>query len=117
VGHDIQPASGTIGLANRTALTFTLRHRPAYNLSIGLFTGIFRNKADADQFSANEINLFSITIRPTMRWKFYDDFTLEGGYMYSYFDDKADNTKTDRNFVFLQIAWGIPLLDFSRIFG
>lgn len=117
VGHDIQPASGTVGLANRTALTFTLRHRPTYNLSIGLFAGIFRNKADADQFSANKIDLFSITIRPTMRWKFYDNFTLEGGYTYSYFDDKADDTKTDRNFVFLQIAWGIPLLDFGRIFS
>jgi hypothetical protein len=117
VGHDIQPASGTVGVANRTALTFTLRHRPSYNMSIGLFAGFFRNRADADQFSANEIDLFSITIRPTIHWKFYDNFTLEGGYMFSYFDNKADDTKTDRNFVFLQITYGIPLLDPGRIFS
>jgi hypothetical protein len=117
VGHDIQPASGTVGVANRTALTFTLRHRPSYNMSIGLFAGFFRNRADADQFSANEIDLFSITIRPTIHWKFYDNFTLEGGYMFSYFDNKADDTKTDRNFVFLQITYGIPLPDPGRIFS
>lgn len=117
MGHDIQPASGTVGLANRTALTFTLRHRPYYNLSVGLFAGFFRNEADADEFSANEIDLVSITIRPTIHWKFYDNLTLDGGYMFSYFDNKATATKTDRNFVFLQIAYGIPLLDLGRIFS
>jgi long-subunit fatty acid transport protein len=106
-----------VGVANRTALTFTLHHRPSYNMSIGLFAGFFRNRADADQFSANEIDLFSITIRPTIHWKFYDNFTLEGGYMFSYFDNKADDTKTDRNFVFLQITYGIPLPDPGRIFN
>jgi hypothetical protein len=117
VGHDIQPASGTVGVANRTALTFTLHHRPSYNMNIGLFAGFFRNRADADQFSANEIDLFSITIRPTFRWKLDDNFTLEGGYMLSYLDNKADDTKTHRNFVFLQIACGIPLPDLDRIFN
>ena len=40
-----------------------------------------------------------------------DKFTLDGGYIFNYVDDRVDNDDTRRNVVYLQVAYGIPLFE------
>jgi hypothetical protein len=116
-GHDIRPATGTTGVANRTAVYFRLRHLLFHNLSLGLFGSYIWNKADADEFSTQDIDREALTIRPSIRWNFYRRFNLDGGYTYSYVNNKASDQTPERNYVYLQVSYGISLADLGRIFS
>jgi hypothetical protein len=115
--HDLRPANGSVGIAQRTEVTVNLRHLIYHNLRIGLFSGYFLNKADRDKYSANDIDLTTFSIRPSLRWEFYDNFTLEGAYTFNHQIDDVDDTKIDRNVVWLQVAYGLPLFDILDFFG
>ena len=115
--HDLRPASGSVGIAQRTEATVNLRHLIYHNLRIGLFSGYFLNKADRDQYSANEIDLKTFTIRPSLRWEFYDNFTLEGAYTFNYQINDTADTNINRNMVWLQVAYGLPLFEIFDIFA
>ncbi len=71
----------------------------------------YNNKADGDEFSFRELDENTFFIRPTIRWEFFDKFTLDAGYIFNYVDDLVDNDVTRRNLVYLQVAYGLPLFE------
>ena len=58
-----------------------------------------------------EIDENTFFVRPNIRWKFFEDFTLEAGYNFVYEDDRVNNDDTRRNLVYLQVAYGLPLFE------
>jgi len=109
--YDVAPLSGSTGVVQRTALTFNGGHLLTEKLRMGLFTGVFRNKSDDNEFSSQKIDEVSFTINPSLRWEFYRDVTLEVGYNFTYVDYRDDDTSASRNLVYIQIAYGLPLLE------
>ena len=111
ISHDIRPASGRGSTVQRSDVIFNLRRRLAERSALGIAFGYYTNKADADEFSVGETDEDTFFIRPTLRWEFFDRFTLEAGYNFSYTDDRIANADTKRNLVYLQLAYGLPLFE------
>jgi hypothetical protein len=109
--HDVAPLSGGSGVVQRSALTFSGGHLLAEKLRLGLFLGAFLNRSDDNEFSNEKIDETAFTVNPSLRWELYRDVTLEAGYVYTYVDDREDNTAASRNLGYLQIAYGLPLLE------
>lgn len=115
--RDLSPGSGRGTPTVLTRLVGSSSYRIFENLRVGLRAGIYRNKADSGDFGTEEIDQYTFRIRPDIRWRFYDNFTLTGAYSYTYLDNQVTNRDTDRNTVFLQLAYGLPLFDFFDLSG
>ena len=109
--HDVTAASGGQGVVQRTGLTFNGGHLLTEKLRLGLFTGAFRNKSEEDEFSGEKIEEYSYSVRPSLRWEFYRDVTLEAGYSFTYLDNQADNESALRHLGYIQLAYGLPLFE------
>jgi hypothetical protein len=109
--YDVAPLSGSTGVVERTALTFDGGHLLTEKLRLGIFTGVFRNKSGENEFSGQKIDEVSFTVTPSLRWEFYRDVTLEVGYNFTYVDYRADDNAASRNLGYIQIAYGLPLLE------
>ena len=114
--HGLYPVSGRPGPTERTTARFNVTHLFTEKLRVSLPLGWIRNRADGDEFSVQEIDQDTAYIRPFVRWEFYDGFTLEGSYNYSYVWDNNDDVERYRHLVFFQVAYGLPLFDFFRDF-
>lgn len=111
VAYDIRPASGRGTTAQRFDLVFDLRRRLAERSAVAFAAGYYKNKADADEFSSRETDEDTFFIRPSIRWEFFEKFTLEAGYHFTFTDDRVANNDTRRNLVYLQLSYGIPLFE------
>jgi hypothetical protein len=109
--YDVAPLSGSTGVVQRTSLTFDGGHLLTEKLRLGLFSGVFRNKSDENEFSGQKIDEVSFTVIPSLRWEFYRDVTLEVGYSFTYVDYRQDDNAASRNLGYIQIAYGLPLLE------
>jgi hypothetical protein len=109
--HDVAPLSGSSGVVQRSALTFNGGHLLLEKLRLGLFLGGFLNRSDENEFSNEKIDETAFTVNPSLRWEFYRDVTLEAGYIFSYVDNREDDTAASRNLAYVQIAYGLPLLE------
>ncbi len=105
------PLSGSSGVVQRSALTFSGGHLLTEKLRLGLFAGGFLNKSDENEFSGQKIDEASFTVNPSLRWEFYRDVTLEAGYSFTYVDYRDDDTAASRSLAYVQIAYGLPLLE------
>jgi len=114
--HGLYPVSGRPGPTERTSARVSLTHLFTEKLRVSLPLGWIRNRADGDEFSVDEIDQDTAYIRPFVRWEFYDGFTLEGRYNFSYIWDRDDDEERYRHLAFVQLAYGLPLFDFFRDF-
>jgi hypothetical protein len=111
IAHDIRPASGRGTTVQRSDVVLNLSRRLAERSAVAIGTGYYKNKADGDEFSFRGTDEDTFFFRANIRWEFFDKFTLEGGYNFSYTDDHvADNDKR-RNLVYLQVAYGLALFE------
>jgi len=111
IGYGIQPASGRGTTVNRFDVVLNLRRRLAERSAFAIATGFFNNKADGDEFSFRELDENTFFIRPTIRWEFFEKFTLDAGYIFNFLDDRVENDDRKRNVVYLQVAYGLPLFE------
>jgi hypothetical protein len=109
--HDVAPLSGSSGVVQRSALTFSGGHLLTEKLRLGLFTGGFLNRSDENEFSNQKIDEAAFTVNPSLRWEIYRDVTLEAGYIFTYVDNREDDTAASQNLAYFQIAYGLPLLE------
>jgi hypothetical protein len=115
--HDIAAVSGRLGPSVLTRVVFSAYHRFLEKLRVGFTAGAYHNKADEGDFSTQEIDEYTFRIRPSIRWEFFNDFTLEGAYTFSHVDDRAADNDINKNAVYLQLAYGLPLFDFLDLFS
>ena len=111
IAYGVLPASGRGTTVQRFDVVLNLRRRLAERSAIGIATGFYNNKADRNEFSFRDLDENTFFIRPTIRWEFFDKFTLDAGYIFNYVDDRVDNDDTRRNLVYLQVAYGLPLFE------
>jgi len=116
ISRDLAATSGRTGPTDQFRMIFSLFHRFLEDMRVGLTAGYYHNKADSGDFSLQEIDEDTFRIRPSIRWEFYENYTLEGAYTYTYVDDKATDRIKKQNRVFLQVAYGLPLFDLLDLF-
>ena len=109
--HDLRTAGGSQGASNLTRLTLNLNYRLLEKLTIGLSGGYYLNKAEADEFAADEVEKHTISVRPLVRWEFLDHFNLEASYRYSRVKDEIADSTAERHMVYLQVGFGFDLLE------
>ncbi|MBI5577862.1 MAG: outer membrane beta-barrel protein [Deltaproteobacteria bacterium] len=109
--HDINAASGTSGVVQRTGVTFNGGYLWLEKLRVGLIASAFRNKSENEEFTGTEINEYTYNFIPSLRWEFYRDVTLEAGYGFTYVDDRTEDGNAVRSLAFIQLAYGLPLLE------
>jgi hypothetical protein len=117
ISRDLAATSGRRGPTDQFRAVFSIYHRPLEKMRLGLTTGYYRNKADEGDFSSQEIDEDTYRIRPSIRWEFYDNFTMEGAYTYTYLDNKVADRTTSQNRIILQVAYGLPLFDLVDLFS
>lgn len=113
--HGIYPVSGRPGPTERTTARFILTHLFAEKFRFSLPLGWIWNRADGD-FSVDELDQDTAYIRPFVRWEFFDGFTVEGSYNFTYIWDHDDDEERYRHKAFVQLAYGLPLFDLFRDF-
>jgi hypothetical protein len=109
--YDVAPVSGDNAPAQRLAMTFDIGHLLTEYMRIGLSTGVFQNKSLADNDVADKYEYLSYTFNPSLRWEVVREVTLEAGYIFTYVDDREADAIASRNLGYIQVAYGLPLLD------
>ncbi len=109
--HDINAASGQSGVVQRTGITLNGGYLLLEKLRLGIAAGAFRNKSDDDEFSSEAIDEYSYNAGPSLRWELVREVTLEAGYRFTYIDDRTDEGNAVRSLGYVQIAYGLPLLE------
>jgi hypothetical protein len=111
ISHSIEPTSGVGRTNQRSDVVLNFRRRFAERSVIAITTGAYKNKADPNEFSFIGIDEDTFFIRPTIRWEFFTNFTLEAGYNFAYVYDHRQDIDTNRNLIYLQVAYGLPLFE------
>jgi len=101
--HRILPAYGSVGVTNRTSVTFGIDRRFTYEFSGGLSGGYFLNKADQGEFSTVAFDEETYFINPRLRYEFTRDIFLEGSYNFSITKFDITRTEARRNLVMLRL--------------
>jgi hypothetical protein len=109
--HRKAPAYGSVGVTERTSLSFGINRRFTYEFSGGLSAGYFINKADEGKFSRTAFDQESFYVSPRLRYEFTRDVFLEGSYNFSYTRDKESNTDVRRSLVMLRLYMQYPLFE------
>jgi hypothetical protein len=107
----LAPASGTVGVTERTSLILDLTHRWTYELSVGLSAGYYLNKSERGEFSRAGIDEETFRISPRVRWELSKDVALEGSYNYTSVKDKLADTESKRNLFMLSFVVKFPLFE------
>jgi opacity protein-like surface antigen len=118
--RDLSTVSGRQGPTALTRVVFSASHRFLEDLRLAFLAGFYHNKADKGDFSDNEIDQYTLRIRPSIRWEFYDNFTLEGAYAFTYRENLVvdpENKERTQNLVYVQVAYGLPLFDYLDLFS
>jgi hypothetical protein len=108
---DVRPAGGQNGTTDRTSLLFKVNRRFAEKFSAHLSGEYFLNKADAGELSRTDIDEQTISIRPGLSCEILDNLVLTASYTYTRLKDREDHTDPERNLIYVQMRYGMPLFD------
>jgi hypothetical protein len=109
--HRKAPAYGTVGVTDRTSLTFGINRRFTYEVSGGLTGGYFINKADKGKFSTVAFDEETLFIYPRVRYEFTPDIALEGSYNFTFTKYNNADTEARRSLVMLRLYMQYPLFE------
>jgi hypothetical protein len=115
LSHDLRTTSSAQGPSNLTRGILNASRLLDEKLALGLSAGYYMNRAEADEFFADEVEEDTLSFRPYLRWQFYTHFALEGAYGYTALEDSTTDERIERHTVYLQIAYGYSLLEYLDV--
>ena len=111
ISQDIKPSSYWGSNVERSELVLNWRRKLGEISAVSVSGGLFKNKADSGQYGLFAIDEKTFFIRPTMRWEIFRGFMLDAGYYYSYTKNRVNDYTRNRNLVYLQLSYGLPLFE------
>jgi len=108
---DVRPASGDRETTDRTSFSFKISRRFAEKFSAHLSGEYFLNKADAGELSRTDIDEQTISIRPGLSCELIDNLVLTASYTFTRVKDREDHTDPERNLIYVQLRYGVPLFE------
>ncbi len=109
--HRRSPAYGSVGVTDRTSLSFGINRRFTYEFSGGLSAGYIINKADEGEFSRTSFDQQTLYVSPRLRYEFTRNVYLEGAYNFSYTNYKESDQYVRRSIVMLRLYMQYPLFE------
>jgi hypothetical protein len=103
LSHDLLPASGYGGVAERTSASLNVSRRFTYELSGAFYASYYLNKAERGKFSAQTLNQQLLVINPTLRYEATRDVAVEASYSHTLVQYKNANQEADRNLFMLRL--------------
>ena len=97
LSHDLQPVSGQNNAVNRTTVRASSHLRILERLSGNFFVQWYRNESDQEETDYNDIDTQTWNVGGGLRWVLNDYFDLAVSYVYTYLDDREDDTFAYRN--------------------
>jgi hypothetical protein len=110
--HDLMPASGRTGAANRTGVGINVIRRFTFELSGTLSCSYFLNNSNQGQFSAQAIDEQTFNITPGIRYDFTRDLSMDISYTYTRtaYQEEGDSD-ADRSLVMVRLSMQYPLFE------
>jgi hypothetical protein len=108
--HRLTPASGTVGVTERTSLTLGVVHRFTCELSGRLSTVYYFNRAERGRFSTAGIDETTFRLNPAIRYEFTRDIALEASYSYDWVKNQAADTSAKRNLLMINFIIQYPFV-------
>ncbi len=118
--RDILPASGQTGASERTAFTLDLKYQFTSRWTGAFTSGYILNQADAGQFSALQIDQWTVYANPRIRYSLAewaraygsaDDIALEASYLHTQVAYRTTQTSADQNIFMLRLLMQHTLLE------
>lgn len=107
--HDIRPASGLNGAAQRDALTMSVTRRMTYELYVSLRAGFYAYKSDALEYAAQAINQKTYSLGPRVYYELTKDMAFEVSYDYVSVNNDVTNTNTNRSLFAIRLIFEHPV--------
>ena len=97
LSHDLQPVSGENNAVNRTTVRAGSRLRILERLSGNLYVQWYRNQSDQEEADSSDVDTQTINVGGGFRWELSDHFDLAATYVYTFLDNRDDDTSAYRN--------------------
>ena len=97
LSHDLQPVSGENNAVNRTTVRASGSMRLLERLRGNLYAQWYRNENDQDDPTQSDIDTQTWNLGGGLRWALNDYFDLAVSYVYTFLDDRDDDTTAYRN--------------------
>lgn len=101
LSHDVRGSTGTNGVVERSAVSFSLDRKVSDSFFITFDASCYLNKNERETLS--DLEELTINIQPGLRYRFMDSFTLTCGYRYTSNEDRLNNTTNERNLVYFEL--------------
>lgn len=107
LSRDVRGGTGTNGTVERSALSIEISRKISDGFTLTLDTSVYlntnerQNRADLDELTFH--------FQPGFRYRFWDTWTLAGGYRYTSEDDREQNITTERNLIYFSIRKNFEL--------
>jgi hypothetical protein len=108
---DVRPTGGDGETTDRTSFLFKISRGFAEKFSVHLSGEYFLNQADAGELSRTDIDEQTLSIRPGLSCEILDNLVLTASYTFTRLKDKEDHTDPERNLIYVQLSYGIPLFE------
>ncbi|MEM2983405.1 MAG: hypothetical protein QXH17_09630 [Candidatus Bathyarchaeia archaeon] len=109
--HRVMPASGTVGVTERTSVSLSLFSRFTYELSGRLSASYYINKAERGKYSQSSINETTFIVSPQLRYEFTDDIALEASHSFYFGRDREAHADVSRNLFIMSLVFKHRLLE------
>jgi hypothetical protein len=97
LSHDLQPVSGESNAVNRTTVRASGSLRLLERLRGNLYVQWYRNENDQNDTTQSSIDTQTWNLGGGLRWTLNDYFDLAVSYVYTFLDDRDDDTTAYRN--------------------
>ena len=104
LSHDLAPISGSSGTANRTTARASAGLRILERLRVHCFLQWYLNVSDEDDATQDDIDEQTWNAGGGLHWELNDNFDLATDYVYTYRENREDNTTAQRSKVLVQLV-------------
>jgi hypothetical protein len=111
LSREITASSGQNQAVERTELRFDWRRWFTWELRGILQLRYFINESDRDDPRLADIDEDTVVIHPQLFYRFSTDWSLRGGYRYTWEKDNENSTTTERNQVMIEMIYHYPVWD------
>ena len=106
--HDLVPASGRNGLAERTKLVLSMSKRLTEDWTVHGSAGAFRNRSDGSE-ATTDIDEYSLQLSVGLTYALDEHWRIGGVYRLNWLDDREEDREYNRNLVSLVVDFNWPI--------
>ena len=101
ISHDVRGSVGSSGTAERSAVSLEIDRKLADDFFLTFDTSLYLNRNERK--TQADLDELTLNFQPGFRYKIMDTLTLTGVYRYTSVENRQNDSKRERNLVYLMI--------------